>query len=188
MEPSRRRNVGPDRGTICEPNDPVREIAGLNDGPVRDWFANAFPGGPTPAQALAWPAIAAGEHLLLTSATGTGKTLAAFLALLDRLHREHAEGRLNPGLRCVYVSPLRSLGYDIETNLRQPLEAVRSSLGLPQSPVSIAVRTGDTPARERRRLRQEPPHLLLTTPESLALLLSQPGWESDLGDGRSYHC
>src|SRR3954465_4829152 len=86
-------------------------------GPVRDWFAATFPGGPTPAQRLAWPPIAAGEHVLLVSPTGTGKTLAAFLAILDGLFREHAAGTLGPGLRCVYVSPLRSLGYDIERNL-----------------------------------------------------------------------
>jgi ATP-dependent helicase Lhr and Lhr-like helicase len=145
-------------------------------GPVRDWFARAFPGGPTPAQRLAWPAIAAGEHVLLVAPTGTGKTLAAFLAILDRLFREHADGRLAPGLRCVYVSPLRSLGYDIERNLSEPLEAIRRDLGLSRSPVTVGVRTGDTTAHARRRLREDPPHLLITTPESLALLLSQPAW------------
>ena len=103
-------------------------------GPVRDWFAATFPGGPTPAQRLAWPAIASGEHLLLVSPTGTGKTLAAFLAILDRLYREHAAGTLAPGLRCVYVSPLRSLGYDIERNLSEPLEAIRRTLGLDRQP------------------------------------------------------
>jgi ATP-dependent Lhr-like helicase len=145
-------------------------------GPVRDWFAGAFPGGPTPAQRRAWPAIAAGEHVLIVSPTGTGKTLAAFLAIVDRLFREHAEGRLGRGLRAVYVSPLRSLGYDIERNLAEPLEAIRRDLDLAESPVTVGVRTGDTPARERRRLRDETPHLLITTPESLALLLSQAPW------------
>src|SRR4051794_7749257 len=96
--------------------DPLRAL----DGPVRDWFASAFPGGPTPAQRLAWPSIASGENLLLVSPTGTGKTLAAFLAILDVLFRERAAGLLVPGLRCVYVSPLRSLGYDIERNLGIP--------------------------------------------------------------------
>ena len=145
-------------------------------GPVRDWFATAFPGGPTPAQSLAWPRIAAGEHLLLISPTGTGKTLAAFLAILDRLFREHAAGTLAAGLRCVYVSPLRSLGYDIERNLAAPLEAIRYALGCDQSPVRIGVRTGDTSAYHRRKLREKPPHLLITTPESLSLLLSQEAW------------
>ena len=96
---------------------------------VRSWFADAFPGGPTPAQALAWPAIDAGENVLLVSPTGTGKTLAAFLAILDRLYREHEAGTLGRGLRCVYVSPLRSLGYDIERNLTEPIEAIRRAIG-----------------------------------------------------------
>src|SRR6516165_6350566 len=110
--------------------------------PVRDWFAATFPGGPTPAQRLAWPPIAAGEHLLLISPTGTGKTLAGFLAILDRLFRDHAEGTLGPRLRCVYLSPLRSLGYDIERNLWAPLEGIRRRLGLAEGPVRVGVRTG----------------------------------------------
>ena len=93
-----------------------------------------FPDGPTPAQELAWPPIAAGENVLLVSPTGTGKTLAGFLAILDRLFRAHAEGTLGPGLRCVYVSPLRSLGYDIERNLAIPLEGIRRRLGLDGEP------------------------------------------------------
>jgi ATP-dependent Lhr-like helicase len=148
----------------------------IPDGPVRDWFDAAFPGGPTPAQRRAWPAIAEGAHLLLVSPTGTGKTLAAFLAILDGLYHEHAEGTLAPGLRCVYVSPLRSLGYDIERNLSAPIEAIRQRLGLAESPVRIGVRTGDTSAHQRRKLRDEPPHLLITTPESLSLMLSQSAW------------
>jgi ATP-dependent Lhr-like helicase len=158
------------------PGVDTQDALALLAGPVRDWFASAFPGGPTPAQKLAWPPIAAGENLLLISPTGTGKTLAAFLAILDGLHREHAAGTLAPGLRCVYVSPLRSLGYDIERNLSEPLEAIRRGLGLAASPVTVGVRTGDTPAHARRKMRDEPPHLLITTPESLSLLLSQPAW------------
>ncbi len=145
-------------------------------GPVRAWFEAMFPNGPTPAQRLAWPPIASGENVLLVAPTGTGKTLAAFLSLIDRLHREHADGTLMPGLRCVYVSPLRSLGYDIERNLSGPLEAIRRRTGDETSPISIAVRTGDTSAYERRKQREEPPHLLITTPESLSLLLSQEAW------------
>jgi ATP-dependent Lhr-like helicase len=155
--------------------DTVEELTWLA-GPVREWFATAFPGGPTPAQRLAWPPIAAGEHLLLISPTGTGKTLAAFLAIIDRLFREFASGALVRGLRCVYVSPLRSLAYDIEKNLAEPLEAIRRSQGLPRGPVAVGVRTGDTSAYRRRKLRDDPPHLLITTPESLSLLLSQPTW------------
>jgi ATP-dependent helicase Lhr and Lhr-like helicase len=146
------------------------------DGPVLEWFAGAFPGGPTPAQRLSWPLIGSGQNLLLVSPTGTGKTLAAFLAILNGLYREHASGTLQPGLRCVYVSPLRSLGYDIERNLSEPLEAIRRRLGLAKSPVTVGVRTGDTSAHHRRKLRDEPPHLLITTPESLSLMLSQSAW------------
>jgi ATP-dependent Lhr-like helicase len=153
------------------------EPAGLAPGVVRDWFAATFPGGPTPAQSLAWPVVADGAHLLLVSPTGTGKTLAAFLAILARLHAEHAAGTLADGLRCVYVSPLRSLGYDIERNLAQPLDAVRTRLNLDRSPITVGVRTGDTSARDRRKLRDHPPHILIITPESLSLLLSQPTWQ-----------
>ncbi len=101
----------------------------LLSGPVRAWFEAAFPEGPTPAQVHAWPQIAAGEHVLVVSPTGTGKTLAAFLSILDRLVRAHEAGTLAPGLRCVYVSPLRSLNYDIERNLSVPLEGIRDRLG-----------------------------------------------------------
>lgn len=146
-------------------------------GPVRDWFARTFPGGPTPGQQLAWPAIGAGANVLLVAPTGTGKTLAAFLSLIDRLLREHAEGNLGRGLRFVYVSPLRSLGYDIERNLSEPLESIQAALGLERPLISAAVRTGDTTATDRRKLREEPPHLLITTPESLSLLLSQANWQ-----------
>ena len=158
--------------SIVDSPDPLLNL----HGPVRDWFATSFPGGPTPAQARAWPAIASGENLLLVSPTGTGKTLAAFLAIIDGLFREHSAGNLEPGLRCVYVSPLRSLGYDIERNLSLPLESIRRALGLEQCPVSVGVRTGDTSAHHRRKLRDRPPHLLITTPESLSLMLSQPAW------------
>ena len=148
-------------------------------GPVRAWFATAFPGGPTPAQRLAWPSIARGDHTLLISPTGTGKTLAAFLAILDGLYREHAAGTLGAGLRGVYVSPLRSLGYDIERNLNEPLEGLRRLLGLDASPVRVGVRTGDTSPYQRAKLRDDPPHLLITTPESLALMLSQSAWAAN---------
>ena len=136
----------------------------------------AFPAGPTAAQRLAWPCIAAGEHLLLVSPTGTGKTLAGFLAILDRLFRSHAEGTLTSALRCIYISPLRSLGYDIERNLAIPLAAMEQLQGRGGNPIRVGVRTGDTSAHFRRKLRDEPPHILITTPESLSLLLSQASW------------
>jgi ATP-dependent Lhr-like helicase len=153
----------------------------LLSGPVRAWFQGVFPKGPTPAQERAWPPIAAGEHVLLVSPTGTGKTLAAFLAILDRLVRAHESGTLRPGLRCVYVSPLRSLNYDIDRNLRTPLDGIRLRLDAAESPVRVGVRTGDTPASERRKLRDRPPHVLITTPESLSLLLSQATWQAHWG-------
>ena len=158
-------------------DESARALALLSE-PVRAWFAATFPEGPTPAQELAWPPIAAGDHVLLVSPTGTGKTLAAFLAILDRLFREQAKGVLAPGLRCVYVSPLRSLNYDIERNLSTPLEGIRRRLSRDVGPVRVGVRTGDTSAYHRRQLRDHPPHVLITTPESLSLLLSQESWHA----------
>jgi ATP-dependent Lhr-like helicase len=157
---------------------PAEDALGLLSGPVRDWFAAAFPEGPTPAQWLAWPPIAAGEHILLVSPTGTGKTLAGFLAILDRLYRSYAEGNLTVGLRCVYISPLRSLGYDIERNLAMPMAGIEQRLPAGGSLIRVGVRTGDTSAYFRRKLREQPPHILITTPESLSLLLSQASWAS----------
>jgi ATP-dependent Lhr-like helicase len=148
--------------------------------PVRRWFDATFPDGPTAIQARAWPAVRAGRNVLAISPTGTGKTLAAFLAIVDLLLDEAATGALGPGVRCVYVSPLRSLGYDIERNLMRPLEELTTRLGLPREAVRVAVRTGDTSAYTRRRQREQAPHLLITTPESLSLLLTQPPWHEAL--------
>jgi ATP-dependent Lhr-like helicase len=148
---------------------------------VQNWFHDSFPAGPTPAQEHAWPAIAAGENILLISPTGTGKTLAAFLAILDRLFRAQANATLTPGIKCVYISPLRSLNYDIERNLKVPLTEIaryqqEADAHNATVPISIGVRTGDTSPYQRRKLRDNPPHILITTPESLSLLLSQPKW------------
>lgn len=137
----------------------------------RDWFDRCL-GKPTPAQAAAWPRIRDGHSLLILSPPGTGKTLAAFLEVLDTLASEQAAGRLADTIHAVYVSPLRALGYDLHRNLRRPLEAVYGS----EPPIRVALRTGDTPPAERERQRACPPHILLTTPESLALLLSQSRW------------
>src|SRR5436309_13160042 len=126
---------------------------------TRTWFNQAF-AEPTPAQRLGWPAIASGEHTLIQAPTGSGKTLAAFLYAIDRLSA--APGT---GLRLVYVSPLKALNYDIERNLRGPLAGLQSGL-------RIAVRTGDTPQKERAAMLREPPDILITTPESLYLLLT----------------
>ena len=131
---------------------------------VRDWFGRAF-AEPTAAQAMAWPAIAAGENVLLSAPTGSGKTLAAFLWALDRLisDGERAPGE---GTRVLYVSPLKALAYDIERNLRAPLR------GIGASGVSVGIRTGDTPQRERAAMARRPPDILITTPESLYLILT----------------
>src|SRR5215204_1290007 len=126
---------------------------------TREWFERAF-AGPTPAQEAGWPAIATGGHVLIQAPTGSGKTLAAFLYGIDRLDR--APGT---GLRLLYVSPLKALNYDVERNLRGPLAGLGSEL-------TVAVRTGDTPAKEREAMRRKPPHILITTPQSLYLLLT----------------
>src|ERR671922_1338555 len=126
---------------------------------TRAWFEGAF-AGPTPAQELGWPAIASGEHTLIQAPTGSGKTLAAFLYGIDRLNATPGEG-----LRLLYVSPLKALNYDVERNLRGPLAGLGSEL-------SVAVRTGDTPQKERAQMLRTPPDILITTPESLFLLLT----------------
>ena len=132
---------------------------------TRSWFTHAFEG-PTPAQTLGWPAIARGGHTLIQAPTGSGKTLAAFLYGIDRLNS--APGK---GLRLLYVSPLKALNYDIERNLRGPLAGLRSEL-------RVGVRTGDTSQKERAAMLREPPDILITTPESLFLLLTSRAREN----------
>src|ERR671910_815864 len=132
---------------------------------TRSWFERAF-AGPTPAQAAGWPAIATGGHVLIQAPTGSGKTLAAFLYGIDRLDR--APGT---GLRLLYISPLKALNYDVERNLRGPLAGIRSEL-------RVGVRTGDTSQKERRELLKEPPDILITTPESLFLMLTSQARET----------
>ena len=137
------------------------------------WFRSAL-GEPTPPQALGWPPIRAGENTLVLAPTGSGKTLAAFLAGLDRLLREGLEGALRKGVSVLYISPLKALNYDIERNLRLPLEGIASearAMGLEPPDIRTGVRTGDTPSRERAAMAKRPPHILITTPESLNLIL-----------------
>jgi ATP-dependent Lhr-like helicase len=136
---------------------------------VRDWFTGAFEG-PTPAQELAWPAIASGDHVLLSAPTGSGKTLAAFLWGLDRLSLSKADRT-----RLVYVSPLKALSYDIERNLRAPLRGIGAHAA--QDAPTVAIRTGDTPQAERMAMRRNPPDILITTPESLYLILTSQARE-----------
>ncbi|MYJ24521.1 MAG: DEAD/DEAH box helicase, partial [Holophagales bacterium] len=139
--------------------------------PVRRWFDDSFPG-PTRVQALGWPVLTRGANALLVAPTGSGKTLAAFLWAIDRLCL--GDEPAAPGVRVVYVSPLKALAYDIERNLQAPLEGVveeARKLGAPVRPVSVDVRTGDTPQADRRRQLRKPGEILVTTPESLFLVL-----------------
>jgi ATP-dependent Lhr-like helicase len=142
---------------------------------VADWFARRFAEGPTPAQERGWPLIAAGRHTLIAAPTGSGKTLAAFLVALDRLLREGAAGALPDETRVVYVSPLKALAVDVAKNLVEPLAEIRAlaaARGEALPEIRVATRSGDTPAPERLAQTKRPPHLLVTTPESLYLLLT----------------
>ncbi|MFK7863512.1 MAG: DEAD/DEAH box helicase [Pseudohongiellaceae bacterium] len=140
----------------------------------KNWFESQF-GQPTKAQAEAWPAIKAGKHTLISAPTGSGKTLAAFYAAIDGLVQQGLERRLSDGVQILYVSPLKALSNDIKKNLESPLDGIAEHLHLAgETPVNIrtGVRTGDTPASERQKMAKKPPHILVTTPESLYLLLT----------------
>src|SRR5690242_19628302 len=146
---------------------------------TREWFRAAF-AAPTAAQAGAWKAISAGRHALVVAPTGSGKTLAAFLWSLDRLATTPPA---DPAKRCrvLYVSPLKALAVDVERNLRAPLTGIRQAaarLGVPKPDIQVAMRTGDTPADERRAFTRTPPDILITTPESLYLLLTSQAREA----------
>jgi len=156
---------------------------------VATWLERRF-GAPTPAQAQAWPLIAAGKDVLCTAPTGSGKTLAAFLWALDRLVAEAiaAGGELPDRTSVLYVSPLKALSNDIRRNLEEPLAELRvlaTELGFPSPGVRTAVRTGDTTARERRQAALHPPHVLVTTPESLFILLTSESGRRALRDVRT---
>lgn len=140
--------------------------------PVRDWFRATF-SAPTAAQEGAWESIRNGNNTLIIAPTGSGKTLAAFLWVLDALHREHEAGTAG-GTRILYISPLKALGADVERNLRAPLTGITRLSGnnTGEPSISVGVRSGDTPARERRQLISNPPDILITTPESLYLMLT----------------
>ncbi len=141
--------------------------------PVRAWFESSF-SAPTGAQEQGWPSIAAGEHTLLLAPTGSGKTLAAFLSAIDRLGRADVPPKAKR-CRVLYISPLRALAVDIEKNLRAPLAGIALAaerLGVPFAAPTVAMRTGDTPGKERQQIARNPPDILITTPESLYLMLA----------------
>jgi len=148
---------------------------GLFHPAVASWFREAFPGGPTEAQRLAWPAIASGEDVLLVSPTGTGKTLAAFLVALDGILRRRLAGDDAPRLATLYVSPLKALDNDVHRNLERPRAGIAAQLGAGRVPVTTAGRTGDTPAPERTSQLKAPPDVLITTAESVYLMLTGGG-------------
>ncbi len=144
---------------------------------VGQWFESAF-AGPTPAQEEAWSAIGEGKHCLIAAPTGSGKTLAAFLSAIDGLVRRGLESPLIDETYVLYVSPLKALSNDIQKNLQFPLSGINDVLtqqGLPAVPIVAQVRTGDTSAAERAKMVKKPPHILVTTPESLYILLTSQG-------------
>lgn len=145
---------------------------------LQKWIRESF-GKLTEAQELTLPHIMAGRSVLLSSPTGSGKTLAGFLGILDHLVRVHEAGGLGDRIQAIYVSPLRALTYDIQKNLMEPL----AGMGLTEI-IRVGLRTGDTTAAERAKLKRKPPHILLTTPESLAILLPQAGWAPALQEVR----
>jgi ATP-dependent Lhr-like helicase len=154
---------------------------------VAAWFDATF-SAPTPAQAQAWPAIRAGRHVLVAAPTGSGKTLAAFLAAIDALVRQGLDGAIPDETQIVYVSPLKALSNDIKRNLEAPLAGIRDVLraqGLPDVEIRTWVRTGDTPSGERERMRRRPPHIVVTTPESLYILLGSESGRAMLSTTRT---
>ncbi|HEX9534427.1 MAG TPA: DEAD/DEAH box helicase [Stellaceae bacterium] len=154
---------------------------------VAEWFGRSF-AAPTAAQAEAWPAIQAGCHTLIAAPTGSGKTLAAFLAAIDTLVRQGVDNRLADETQIVYVSPLKALSNDIQRNLEAPLAGIREALkrqGLPDVEIRTWVRTGDTAPGERERMRRTPPHIVVTTPESLYILLGSESGRKMLATTRT---
>ena len=158
------------------------EVLRLFGAPVAQWFRERH-ATPTEPQLEAWPLIKNGENVLIHSPTGSGKTLAAFLSALDRLYSD-IELSKQRGIRTLYISPLKALGYDVERNLREPMSGIEraaAELGVEIPVVRADVRTGDTPSSARARMVRNPPHILITTPESLYLILTSPRARSILG-------
>jgi ATP-dependent helicase Lhr and Lhr-like helicase len=154
---------------------------------VRDWFLKHFPA-PTEPQARAWPAIKQRQHTLIAAPTGSGKTLAAFLSAIDDLVCKAVGGELADETQVVYVSPLKALSNDIQINLQEPLRGIQQNLetsGTSGVEIRTLVRTGDTPAKERAAMTKKPPHIIVTTPESLYILLTSQGGRRMLSTTRT---
>ena len=154
---------------------------------VARWFNTHFDT-PSDVQRQAWPAIRAGESTLIAAPTGSGKTLAAFLAAIDQLVQQGLESPLPDETRILYISPLKALSNDIHKNLELPLDGIRFALlehGLPDVAIRAQTRTGDTSAAERAAMKRHPPHILVTTPESLYILLTSDSGREMLGTVRS---
>ena len=154
---------------------------------VARWFARSFPA-PTDPQLQAWPEIKKQRHTLIAAPTGSGKTLAAFLSAIDDLVRLGVDGKLDDSTHVIYVSPLKALSNDVQRNLQVPLEGIQAelkALGLPDVNIRTLVRTGDTPAAERTAMTKRPPHIVVTTPESLYILLTSEGGRRMLETART---
>jgi ATP-dependent Lhr-like helicase len=154
---------------------------------VESWFIKQF-SQPTEPQAKAWPAIKDRRHTLIAAPTGSGKTLSAFLAAIDDLVRQGIDGKLEDVTQVVYVSPLKALSNDIQRNLQQPLAGIQAELrtmGFPEFEIRTLVRTGDTSSTERAKMTRRPPHIIVTTPESLYLLLTSDGGRAMLRSTRT---
>src|SRR5213594_2396767 len=154
---------------------------------IAAWFKGRF-GSPTDVQAGSWPAIASGTDVLIAAPTGSGKTLAAFLSCIDALFKQALGGELEDRTQVVYVSPLKALSNDVQKNLQQPLAEIADAAlaaGRLMPEIRVTVRTGDTPAWARQQMLRRPPHILITTPESLYLLLTAEKSRQILRDVRT---
>ena len=157
----------------------MKNVLTIFEEKTADWFRHTL-GEPTPVQKEAWPLIAAGEHVLVSAPTGTGKTLSAFLVFLDQMNRQAQDGMLEHQLQVIYVSPLKSLAADIRENLKKPLEGMQADRY-----ITVGIRTGDTPQKDRQRMVRKPPHILIITPESLYLMLTSKTGQNVLATAKA---